>query len=343
MKKFYLKIKLFALIIPVIGIFAIISCSKDELGKQIPNKQKTTKVNEPAGYTVYNSLPRTTTCVIPTVATLYAAETINIGTVTVTNTMDSVYITYATTGGWEMELLHLFVGNISVVSTDPAGNPDVENLPYRATLDPRSTVVTFVFPGSTFSDTFNVAAYADVYKVESGTVIQNEIAWAGGTKFTESGWASYFNAHKKTCCTFDTIEYNIYADETNKIGVLKVTNDQQNLNITFTTIGNWFYGKTFLYVGTLDKMPIKKSKEPETDKFTCKKSHSPKVHSYTYTISLSSLPSTFIIAAYSEAHRMVNGYVVQTEETWSKGKKYNKFPHCSHWGWYTTYTVQECE
>jgi hypothetical protein len=338
MKKFFTFFIAFALII---SIAVITSCTKDEWTRPVKDRQITIKEEDPPVNSVYYSAPYSTICVKPTNANLIADRYKNIGTVTVTNTDDSVFVTYASTGKWRLGLLHLYVGDLSGVPLDPAGNPYIQNFPFRATLDTNATLVTFAFASTLFSDSFIVAAYAEVNKIVNGRIVLTDSAWASGTNFTQTGWEMYFNCHKKTCCDYDTLDYDILTDQNIKVGTLNVTNDALNMYITYNAIGNWYFSKTSLYMGKLKNLPLKKSKAPDVANFPYIETHNPKVQTYKYTISLSKLPTSFIIAAHSNAKRVVNGKVVQSEETWCYGPNSSKF--LRGWGWYSTYTEQACD
>ncbi|MEO6540160.1 MAG: hypothetical protein ABIN74_04175, partial [Ferruginibacter sp.] len=47
----------------------------------------------------------------PEEVTLVAGQTMNAGSITVTNDADNIYVTYATTNGWKLTETHLYVGD----------------------------------------------------------------------------------------------------------------------------------------------------------------------------------------------------------------------------------------
>jgi hypothetical protein len=344
MKKMISSHKFITLIFLIFGTFAISSCSKEAVESPATTPQATARLSSAGNvsYTSYNSWPQSTLCGTPTVATFYAGQNTNVGSVTISNSKDSVFVTYTTSGGWVMGNVHLYVGALANVPLNGGGNPVIGNFPYTTNLNSMGNLVTFAFPESAFSSCFIVAAHADVYKVVNGAVVQTETAWGGGTRFTQRGsWATYSNYCKQSCpaCVYSTSSFDIFAGQTTDVGDLKVTNDQTNLYVTFTTVGDWFVGHTHLYVGTLAGLPINNANTPIPGQFPYSTAHTPYVQSYTYTIPLTGLPSCLIIAAHSEAHRVVNGTTVQSETAWSYG---TQFPNTNRWGWYSSYCIQVC-
>ena len=204
---------------------------------------------------------------------------------------------------------------------------------------------TYVFDLADFSNCFIVAAHAEVLLIgTNGDTLQTETGWADGTQINSSGsWATYFNYCKQTCttapCTYTTQYDSIFGGQTYYVGNLETTNDADSLYVTFTTSGDWFLGHTHLYVGTLAGLPTNSANTPIPGQFTHNDAHSPYITSYTYAIALNSLPSCYIIAAHSEAHKVVNGVTVQSETAWSSG---TPFPNTNRWGWYSSYCTQSC-
>ena len=308
-----------------------IGCSKDD-DFIVPKSQL--KVEEPKNYTVYYSTPYSTTLGSPTIVTLYAADSIDIGTITVTNNNDSVFVTFNTYDNWQLQLIHLFVGSMLDIPLDPANNPYVNNFPYVTTLDPMQTTVTFGFPDSLLHETFIVAAYAEVYKVLNGQIIQSEIAWGEGIQFTEDGiWATYFNYSKKSQVSQIT-EFSIYTVYLVKVGKLQVSNDKYNMYVTYVMNTYYYMSQTNLYVGSLGGMPRNVHYNPDLGQFPYITTHNPMIDSYKYTISLNGLPQTIVIVAYTECYKNYNGTTGNKELAYSKGVQ---FPSGKYFGWYNKY------
>ena len=111
-------------------------------------------------------------CDLTTIATFWAGQNYEAGTVSVNNDADNLYVTFTTTGGWTMGLTHLYVGLVPPASYAPG------SFPYQTTHAPAVTSFTYTIPlseiGAVPGDTVYVAAHAEV---SNGT--QSETAWAG--------------------------------------------------------------------------------------------------------------------------------------------------------------------
>ena len=111
-------------------------------------------------------------CELTTIATFWAGQHTNAGSVSVSNDADTLYVTFQTTGGWTMGLTHLYVGLTPPPSYAPGSFPN------QTTHNPAVTSYTYEIPladiGASAGDTVYVAAHAEVHN--GG---QNETAWAG--------------------------------------------------------------------------------------------------------------------------------------------------------------------
>lgn len=144
------------------------------------------------------------TCDDPDVKTLYAGQTIQVGTVKVCNDEEYLYVTYQTADGWVMTETHLYVGKTDPNElTNAPGqfpyskdhDPAVNNYPYTISLSEidsyslfkgRKKWVADEDPGVGLDDSVYIAAQAVVQDR-----FQEETAWAEGTNFGIS-WAMYF-------------------------------------------------------------------------------------------------------------------------------------------------------
>lgn len=130
---------------------------------------------------------------------LYAGKTANAGSVCVDNDTEFLTVTYATTGDWWLDDLHLFVGtSLSQMPQTSVGNPKIGLFPYTVE-DERSQQYTFRIPLGDFKPwacgtTLYVAAHAALVRRDAGgNAYQTETGWANGTRLTTKGsWAMYF-------------------------------------------------------------------------------------------------------------------------------------------------------
>jgi len=100
----------------------------------------------------------------PDIFTLYAGQSIDIGTVSVWNDEENLYVTYSTTGGWEMTETHLAVATSLTDIPQAKGNPIPGKFPYSTIHDPAVTEFTYTIPLEDWdSDTsLFIAAHAKV-------------------------------------------------------------------------------------------------------------------------------------------------------------------------------------
>ncbi len=123
--------------------------------------------------------------------TLWAGQAINAGDVLVSDDGFFLYVTYATTGGWELQLTHLAVADdLSGIPQTKKGNPIPGHFPYAAEHDPTVTMYTYVIPlsdlGDLTDDILVIAAHAEVVNGD-----WEETAWAGELEFPGKNWATY--------------------------------------------------------------------------------------------------------------------------------------------------------
>lgn len=276
------------------------------------------------------------------VYTLYAGQHIDVGTITVSNDDENIYVTYSTENGWVMDQTHLYVGASSGIPVNNSGNPTIGLFPYNNEHH-GATTFTVTVPIDESLDCYAIAAHASVSLLgPDNSVIQTETAWGNGPQMNESGsWATYSEYCLMDCgCDIETISFDIFGGQTIPAGTLDVTNDDENLYVTYNLSGNWYTGQTHLYVGSPDGLPVNGQNTPIPGQFPYSVHHDPMTQSYTYTIPLSTLPPCYIIAAHSELHLLdANGNEIQEETGWSFG---TEFPGSDRWGWYSEYCTQTC-
>ena len=67
-----------------------------------------------------------------TTVNLLAGQTINAGTVSVTNDADFIYVTYTTANGYLITQTHLYVGDCALIPVNGPGNPIPGQFPYSS-------------------------------------------------------------------------------------------------------------------------------------------------------------------------------------------------------------------
>jgi hypothetical protein len=170
-----------------------------------------TLVTALAGLTLAAGAPAATaaptTCGTSTTKTLYAGQTTDAGQVVVGNDATNLYVTFTTTGGWQLSKTHVHAADsLAGIPVNKAGNPQIGNFRYQTTHNPPVTTFTYTIPKSAVGPDNNVnslvvAAHADLVKVDgSGKVVASETGWGGGTRFTDRGsWATYLVHEWQSC------------------------------------------------------------------------------------------------------------------------------------------------
>ena len=133
----------------------------------------------------------------PTEVTLVAGQTINSGTVSVTNDADYIYVTYTTAPGWYLTQTHLYVGECGLIPTNNPGNPMPGQFPYSGSHN-YVTTYTYEVPISAIpaGDCGCIAAHAVVKQLNgSGQVVQTQTGWGNGTPINLNGgnWGMKFD------------------------------------------------------------------------------------------------------------------------------------------------------
>ncbi len=133
-------------------------------------------------------------CGSPTVVNLVAGNGRQVvGSVSIANDDNTVFVTFSTRDGWKLEDTHLFVGaSAEAIPVNQAGNPVPGRFPYAAAHGAGVTSYTYAIARSTLgsADPVIVAAHADVALGD-----RQEGAWAGGTDAERiaprGSWATY--------------------------------------------------------------------------------------------------------------------------------------------------------
>jgi hypothetical protein len=153
-----------------------------------------------------------------TCVTLYAGQTIDVGTVCVSidNAVDTsaqcgagstgvMNVTYATTGGWELVETHLAAGDqLGDIPVNKKGNPQIGHFPFAGPSSAGTTTASHAVPLCSFGldgtdevcDPVNayLAAHAVVRRQSASGSWQSETAWGDGERIVHKGsWAEYFN------------------------------------------------------------------------------------------------------------------------------------------------------
>ncbi len=131
----------------------------------------------------------------PTVVTLFAGQTINAGTVTVSNDANFIYVTYTTANGYVLSQTQLYVGDCALIPVNKPGNPIPGQFPYAS---PHSNLTTYTYQIPITAIPVGmcacIAAHAVVVKLDAaGQVVDQQTAWGNGTVINPDGqWGMKF-------------------------------------------------------------------------------------------------------------------------------------------------------
>ena len=197
--------KLLLFVCLVASVQTFISCKKTELSPTITPEQSTTQSQQAGKYATYGDPDEKTvisgrtygdSCV-PTTVMLVAGQTIDAGTVTVSNDANYIYVTYTTTNGWVLTQTHLYVGDCALIPVNNPGNPIPGQFPYTSAHN-NVTSYTYQIPISRIplEGCGCIAAHAVVKKYNSSNqVIDTQTGWGNGVRINLSGgnWGMKFD------------------------------------------------------------------------------------------------------------------------------------------------------
>jgi hypothetical protein len=139
-----------------------------------------------------------------TTVTLFAGQTIDVGTVTIANDGQGLCVTYNTTGSWYITESHLDIAlSPEEIPQTNSGNPRPgqfsysHNFPTPAQIDEHC--FTLAELGYQPGDVLYIAAHCRVIRVENGRTVQNETAWGDGLPFPGANWATYMEHTIQNC------------------------------------------------------------------------------------------------------------------------------------------------
>ena len=132
-----------------------------------------------------------------TTVNLLAGQTINAGTVSVTNDADFIYVTYTTANGYLITQTHLYVGDCALIPVNGPGNPIPGQFPYSSAHS-NITSYTYQVPISAIiaGNCGCIAAHCVVVKLNaSGQVIEQQTGWGQGILINPNGgnWGMKFS------------------------------------------------------------------------------------------------------------------------------------------------------
>ncbi len=178
--------------------FLFFACKKEsvsELAKPESEFSSTSNSSEPSYYE--NEI-----CGLATVTSLMAGQTNNVGSVTVSNNSNFVFVTYQTTGSYLLKKTHLYVGTLAGLPVNNAGNPQIGQFPFQTNHGGGVSTYTYTIPRSSLpGGCLTVAAHAEIIAYgANGSINYSETGWGNGTQINNGGsWAMRFSHCLQEC------------------------------------------------------------------------------------------------------------------------------------------------
>ena len=175
-----MKTTIYTLLLAVSIVSLFSSCQKESLkgapGVNTTNGSATREVSTTNNTgAIVVSVPTSASCSCPTTTvSLIAGQNIDAGTVSVTNDLDFIYVTYNTANGYVLTQTHLFVGDCEAVPVNKKGNPVPGQFPYSNEHN-NATSFTYRIPVSAIGldNCGCIAAHAAVIKLDAdGNIIK---------------------------------------------------------------------------------------------------------------------------------------------------------------------------
>ncbi len=140
-------------------------------------------------------------CVYETVSTpIFAGKTIPVGHLDVTNDDEFLTVSYILENDWYLDETHLYVGTLENLPINNGNNPVIGHFPFKEDQGPEVNIYTCQIPLENLPECYIIAAHADVYKMINNQIIQQEGAWAFGTKFPGANrWGWYYDYCTQIC------------------------------------------------------------------------------------------------------------------------------------------------
>ncbi|HZF11040.1 MAG TPA: hypothetical protein VFE33_19800 [Thermoanaerobaculia bacterium] len=151
---------------------------------------------------VVGSVPAQALCGVARDFTLFAGQTLDAGTVTVSNDAVNIYVTYTTNDPWVLNDAHLaLASSLDGIPQTHRGNPIPGHFAYSVVFDPEVTSYTFTIPRGSFApgQTVYIAAHAIVQAPAGSGGTQT--GWGFGPGFPGANWATYIQYAVQSCGT----------------------------------------------------------------------------------------------------------------------------------------------
>lgn len=121
-------------------------------------------------------------------------------------------------------------------------------------------------------------------------------------------------------------------------GDIVISNDSENIYVTFTTQDGWVLTESHLFVGLLEELPLTPLGNPKIGLFPFSTSHD-QLTNYTYTIPIEDDLECYTIAAHAKVDKYIDGTLVQSETAWGEGEQIS---NTGSWAMQSEYCLLDC-
>lgn len=199
--------KLVLVLILFAGSLSFTSCNETLVGDEsLLTEESTTTFSDEVNFSEETPSPY---CGSQTF-TLWAGQTINAGTVTVSNDATNLYVTVVSNGGYTgTENIKMWLGtDLTLVNGGGASRPNAGHFPYKVTVPQGETTYTFTVPLYTIPfynvnecgvQSIYVFVHADVLAINDDGSISSETAWSGNITGPGKAWW-YYSTYIPACC-----------------------------------------------------------------------------------------------------------------------------------------------
>ena len=144
----------------------------------------------------------------------------------------------------------------------------------------------------------------------------------------------------------DPKSFKIYAGQDIEVGLLWISNNDEELTITYDLADpdsdsdtDWWLTEIHLFVGDIDDAPFTNSGNPQIGQFPI---HGPEemTQSFSHSVLLEGLSESVSIIAHAVVGQMQDGQIISTETAFGEGE--TEFSG-NRWGWIIDYEIQNCD
>ncbi len=307
------------------------SCNKDEMAEPVTSSQdaRTTLI-----VSNIKHLPKENCNGVPTANQLFTDGHIFVGEINISNSDDSIYVTFLTKYGWAMKHTAISIGKLEDIQYQHRNSQSIESFEFSNSHNLLVTSWTYSFPIEDYDECFCVVAKAEAYLLNaSNQVLKQSVLQNDGQELSTNYSLKYLEycTQLTQISEVKILEFPVVNSRGVKRGVLRVTNNQDSLILEFEVIERYVISQIGLFVGDSQQWLHGQNSLPPLPisiKFSNKISNK-----YRYIVSLSKYDDCFsIISSIVMVNSSYNGYSeqlwVQAFPTQANGYNNCVVPYC---------------